>query len=520
MAGLTCYSNVWKIFLEMNLLILASVLEIIAFPPRLKNVVILCGTNNINKDPPYDAVQGLIDIGSSFKNRCNNPNIFICGLLPRDEYVSVNRVIIDEINDLLSFRCSVNNVHFIDQSKGWTLDFSLFYSDGLHLIEKGNLKLGKSILKAIDSTITGSRIPSRYKNTVCFTDFNLNLEHLPTLPRTVPVRNSVSFNKSMFKVVSTSTVRPSKPICDSNVPPSKPVSASSFRASEPISNRNVRPSKTVSASSVSPGKPICGNNVSLSEHVSTIIFHPSKPIIGSNVRSSKSVSDSSVCSSKPIFGSSVRASKPIHTINVRASKPVSEHVRVSDVRPSEPTSHTRSSNIVSASNIRPSKTVYVSNVCLGNPVCTNYVRPSRAICGSKVCQSKPTSDSNIRHTDLINTSNILLSKPIRSNHICFINSSLPTQQIYISLLSLLAFSVYYKYSIFKMNIFINLFLVMMILLTKSTCFRKLFISYISRKSTSPRFNLNTYIAFQSFRTILQLNTSKISFFIKVYVFLP
>ena len=176
-AGLTHYSNVWKNLFGnqfINLGIHGGRIENvlwcvrdIAFPPRLKNVVILCGTNNINKDPPYDIVQGLIAIGSSFKNRCNNPNIFICGLLPRDEYVSVNRVIIDEINDLLSFKCSVNNFHFIDQSKGWTLDngtldFSLFYSDGLHLIEKGNLKLGKSILKAIDSTIIGSRVPSRY----------------------------------------------------------------------------------------------------------------------------------------------------------------------------------------------------------------------------------------------------------------------------------------------------------------------------------------------------------------------
>ena len=131
-----------------------------------------------------------------------------------------------------------------------TLDCSLFSSDGLHLVQRGNLKLGKSILKEIPSTITGLRIPSRYKNAVCSTDFNLNLEDFPTLPRTVPVRNPVSFNKSMFKVVSTSSVRPSKPICDSNVPPSKPVSASSFRASKPISNRNVRPSKTVSTSSL------------------------------------------------------------------------------------------------------------------------------------------------------------------------------------------------------------------------------------------------------------------------------
>ena len=111
---------------------------------------------------------------------------------PRDEYVSVNRVIIDKINNLLSFRCFENSFHFIDQSKGWTLDngslnFSLFYSDGLHLVQKGNLKLGKCILKGTDSTISGSRTPSRYKNSVCSTNFNLNLEDFPTLPRTVPV---------------------------------------------------------------------------------------------------------------------------------------------------------------------------------------------------------------------------------------------------------------------------------------------------------------------------------------------
>ena len=273
----------------------------------------------------------------------------------------------------------------------------------------------------------------------------------------------------------------------------------------------------MSASSVSPGKPICCSNDSLSEYVSTITLHPSKPIIGSNVSSSKPVSDSSVCSSKPIFGSSVRGSKPIHTINIRASKPVSEHVRVSDIRPSEPTSsiHTRSSNIVSARNIRPSKTVSARNVCLGNPVCTNYVRPSRAICGSTFCQSKPTSDINIRHTDLINTINVLPSKPIPSNHICFVNSSLPTQQIlYIFSLSLLAFSVYYKYSIYKMNIFINLFLVIMILLTKSTCFRKFFISYISRSSTFLRSNLNTFIAFQSFRKFYSSTHQRFLFFYK------
>ena len=109
-----------------------------------------------------------------------------------------------------------------------------------------------------------------------------------------------------------------------------------------------------------------------------------------------------------------------------------------------------------------------SNVCSGKPICTNNVRPSRPICGSKVCQSKPTCDGNTRHRDLINTSNILSSNPFCTEHICFVNSSLSTQQRpFIVLLSLLPFSVYFIYSIFKMNIVINLFLVI-ILLTKLT----------------------------------------------------
>ena len=63
-----------------------------------------------------------------------------------------------------------------------------------------------------------------------------------------------------------------------------------------------------------------------------------------------------------------------------------------------------------------------------------------------------------------------------------------------------------------MNIFINLFLVIIILLTKLTCFRKFFILYISRSSAFSCCNLNTYIVFQSFRAILLLKASEISFF--------
>ena len=122
----------------------------------------------------------MIAIGSVFKNQSSNPNIFICGLLPRDESFSINRLIINEVNDLLKYKCFVKRFHFINLNNGWTLnngtlDFSLFYSDALHLVEKGNLKLGKSILKAVDSNSNANP----YKSAVCF---NLNECGFPTLP--------------------------------------------------------------------------------------------------------------------------------------------------------------------------------------------------------------------------------------------------------------------------------------------------------------------------------------------------
>ena len=79
----------------------------IPFLPSLKNVVILCGTNNINKDSPYDIAQGLIATGSVFQNQSSNPIIFICGLLPCDESFSINRLIINEVNELLKSKCLV-----------------------------------------------------------------------------------------------------------------------------------------------------------------------------------------------------------------------------------------------------------------------------------------------------------------------------------------------------------------------------------------------------------------------------
>ena len=105
---------------------------------RIENVLwhtrdIPCDTNNITKDYPDDIAQGLIAIGLVFKNQSSYPNIFVCGLLPRDESFSINKLIINEVSNVFKSKCLVKSFHFINQNNGWTLnnrrlDLSLLYS--------------------------------------------------------------------------------------------------------------------------------------------------------------------------------------------------------------------------------------------------------------------------------------------------------------------------------------------------------------------------------------------------------
>ena len=75
--------------------------------PHLEHVIILCGTNNINKDSPFDIGECLIEIGKYFKERPRNIRIVISGIRPRDECWSVNRIIISKFNDILADKCSL-----------------------------------------------------------------------------------------------------------------------------------------------------------------------------------------------------------------------------------------------------------------------------------------------------------------------------------------------------------------------------------------------------------------------------
>ena len=112
-------------------------------PSSVKNVVILCGTNNSSIHTPRDIGDCIISIGSILQKKSSGINVSICGLIPRDEGWSVNRVLINEVNEILK-QCNINGFAFIFLDHGWTfangsLDCSLFYKDMLHLIEKAML---------------------------------------------------------------------------------------------------------------------------------------------------------------------------------------------------------------------------------------------------------------------------------------------------------------------------------------------------------------------------------------------
>ena len=143
-AGLSRYPNVWnEYFAKINALnlgiggdrvenILWQVINL-PLPSSVKNVVILCGTNNVSIDTPRDIADYIISIGSILQKKSSGINVSICGLIPCDEDWSVNRVLINEVNEILKHQCNINGFAFIFQDHGWTfvngsLDCSLFFA--------------------------------------------------------------------------------------------------------------------------------------------------------------------------------------------------------------------------------------------------------------------------------------------------------------------------------------------------------------------------------------------------------
>ena len=55
-------------------------------------------------DTPCDMADCIISIGSIFSKKFNDINVSVCGFIPRDECWSVNRVAVNEVNEILKYQ--------------------------------------------------------------------------------------------------------------------------------------------------------------------------------------------------------------------------------------------------------------------------------------------------------------------------------------------------------------------------------------------------------------------------------
>ena len=118
--------------------------------------MIHCGTNNIDRDSPRNIANGVISSGLVLQEHNWKLQVIITGLIPRDYEESYRRHKIKETNKHLRRYCKqFTNFTYMEQDSDWvrndgTLNVKLYYTDHLHLIEKGNEKLAASITRTID----------------------------------------------------------------------------------------------------------------------------------------------------------------------------------------------------------------------------------------------------------------------------------------------------------------------------------------------------------------------------------
>ena len=109
--GLSRYTKVWNSFFGKdtlncgirgdkveNLLWRAEKLE---FPPAIRQIVIHCGTNNIEENTPNDIANGLLCSALTIKKRNSVTNVYITGLLPRDFRETHMRNKIKKVNEFI-----------------------------------------------------------------------------------------------------------------------------------------------------------------------------------------------------------------------------------------------------------------------------------------------------------------------------------------------------------------------------------------------------------------------------------
>ena len=131
-AGLSRMQNVWGKFLkplkalncgvggEKNQHVLWHALNV-SVSSNLKNVVVLCGTNNLLLDSHKDIAHGILEIARLFKTNYSGVNVIICGILPREDSWPVNRVSIKKVNQNLEIKSCKSSYTVVSYNNGWTL---------------------------------------------------------------------------------------------------------------------------------------------------------------------------------------------------------------------------------------------------------------------------------------------------------------------------------------------------------------------------------------------------------------
>ena len=74
----------------------------------------------MSTDSSRDIADCIINVGTIFRRKPNTVIIIICGLIRRDECCSVNKLLINKVNDIMKYECHKNGFIFIVQSHGWT----------------------------------------------------------------------------------------------------------------------------------------------------------------------------------------------------------------------------------------------------------------------------------------------------------------------------------------------------------------------------------------------------------------
>ena len=130
--GLSRYTKVWNSFFGKDTLNcgirgdksknLLWRVENQEFPPAIRKTVILCGTNNIDANTPYDIANGLLCSALTIKKRNSVTNVYITRLLPRDFRETHMKNKIKEVNELIRRKClsiSTPGINYIEQDLDW-----------------------------------------------------------------------------------------------------------------------------------------------------------------------------------------------------------------------------------------------------------------------------------------------------------------------------------------------------------------------------------------------------------------